>query len=58
MTATPMRDRPIEAASLLNLLLAQDEQLSMDTFMGNILKDGEFQSDQRREFKDQNFAVS
>ena len=33
-------DRPIEAASLLNLLLAQDQQFNMDTFMETVLKDG------------------
>lgn len=35
MTATPMRDRPIEIASLLNLLLPDDpeHQFDLDTFM-------------------------
>jgi Type III restriction enzyme, res subunit len=51
LTATPMRDQPEEIASLMNLLLPEDQSFDKDNFREEYFKDGVFKEDKRAEFK-------
>ena len=54
MSATPMRDRPIEIASLLNLILPNDSfhQFNLDTFMNDYFIDSVFRENKKDDFKE------
>lgn len=51
LTATPMRDRPKEAASLLNLILPKDQALDVENFDITYFDGSEFKSEKKAEFK-------
>lgn len=51
LTATPMRDQPEEIASLLNLLLPEDQSFNKDNFREEYFTDGVFKEEKRAEFK-------
>jgi hypothetical protein len=51
LTATPMRDQPEEIASLLNLLLPEDQSFNKDNFREEYFTDGIFKEEKWAEFK-------
>jgi hypothetical protein len=51
MTATPMRDKKKEIASLLNLILPLDKQINVDTFDTDYFEGDSFKENRKVEFK-------